>query len=100
MREETRLPPPPQGFSQIRMWIVLEATIDSITSKISDAYRTLNHRPTIETRQRTTTLISKDTILCHHCSYTAVENEAHFVLECPLYIVTPLELSFHHYLRM
>ena len=26
----------------------------------------------------------RDTRLCHSCSYIAVENEAHFVLECPL----------------
>ena len=29
--------------------------------------------------------ISRDTKLCHFYSYDAVENEAHFVLECPLY---------------
>ena len=29
--------------------------------------------------------ISIDTRLCHFCSYNAVENEAHFMLECPLY---------------
>ena len=26
-----------------------------------------------------------DTRLCHFCSYNAIENEAHLVLECPLY---------------
>ena len=29
--------------------------------------------------------ISRDTKLCHFCSYYAIENEAHFVLEYPLY---------------
>ena len=33
----------------------------------------------------TMTPICKDTRLCHFCSYNAVENEASFVLECPLY---------------
>jgi hypothetical protein len=30
-------------------------------------------------------LISSHTRLCHFCSYNAIVNEAHFVLECPLY---------------
>jgi hypothetical protein len=29
--------------------------------------------------------LSGDTRLCHFCSYDAIENEAHFMLECPLY---------------
>ena len=29
--------------------------------------------------------ISRVTTLCHFCSYNANENEAHFILECPLY---------------
>ena len=29
--------------------------------------------------------ISRDKRLCHFCSYNAVENEAYFVLECPLH---------------
>ena len=31
------------------------------------------------------------------CSCNVVENEAHFVLECPY--ITPLEISFNHSLR-
>ena len=29
--------------------------------------------------------LARDTRLCHFCSYTAVENETHFMLGCPLY---------------
>ena len=29
--------------------------------------------------------MSRDNRLCHFCSYNAIDNEAHFVLECPLY---------------
>jgi hypothetical protein len=43
-----------------------------------------NHRLAIETRQWTNIPISRDNRPCHFCSYNAVENEAHFVLECPL----------------
>ena len=28
---------------------------------------------------------SRENRLCHFCSYRATENEAHLVLECPLY---------------
>lgn len=31
------------------------------------------------------------------CAHNAVENEAHLVLECPLY--NPIQDMFHHYLR-
>ena len=41
--EETRLPPP-QGFSWIQMWIVLEQPLTRTQRKIIFAYRTLNHR--------------------------------------------------------
>jgi hypothetical protein len=48
-------------------------------------YRTLNHRLAIETGRWSIIPISRDTGLCHFCSYNTVENEAHYVLECPLY---------------
>ena len=53
--------------------------------KIIFAYCTSNHRLAIETGQWTTIPNSRNTRLCHLISYNAVENEAHFVLECPLY---------------
>ena len=53
--------------------------------KIIGAYHTLNHRLAIETGRWTIIPISIQTGLCHFCSYNAIENEAHLVLECPLY---------------
>jgi hypothetical protein len=49
------------------------------------AYLTLNHRLAIEIGQWTIIPIFRDTKRCHPFSYNAVENLAHFVLECPLY---------------
>ena len=74
-----------QGFPQIWMWIVLEATFESTTTQDHCAYCTLNHRFSIEIGQWTTIPISRDIRLCHFFSYNAFENEVHFVLECPLY---------------
>lgn len=39
----------------------------------------------IEIGQCLTISISRDNKLCHFCSYNAIENEAHFMSECPLY---------------
>ena len=33
----------------------------------------------------TTVLVCRDTRLCHFCSCNGVKNEAHFMLDCPLY---------------
>ena len=96
--EETRLPPP-QGFSQIQMWIVLEVTIDSTTThKIIVAYYTSNHKLAIEIGPWMIIPISRDTRLCRFCFYYTVENETHFVFKCPL--CNLLEISFHHYLLL
>ena len=67
------------------MWIVLETTIDSTTTQDHCYLLHLKHRLTIETRRWTIIPISRDTRLCRFCSFNVVENEAHFVLECPLY---------------
>ena len=89
--EEIRLPPP-QGFSPIRMWIVLAATIDATTTQDHFwAYRTLNHKLVIESGRLSTIHISRDTRLCHFFSYNVVENESHFMLGCPYTI--PLEIK-------
>ena len=54
--------------------------------KIIAAYHTSNCRLDIEVSQWSTIPISRDTRVCHSCSYNAVENEAHLeLLECPLY---------------
>ena len=43
------------------------------------------HRLAIETKQWTTIPISRDTRLCHLCSYNVIENDTHFMLGCPLH---------------
>ena len=53
--------------------------------KIIVVYCTSNHILAIETRRCTVILVFRDTRLCHFCSYDAIENEARYVLECPLY---------------
>ena len=45
------------------------------------AYCTLNHRLANEIGRWSTIPVSNGTKLCHFCSYNAVENEAHSVLE-------------------
>ena len=65
--------------------------------KIIVAYCISNYKLAIEIGRWTTIPIYRDTRPCPFCSYNAVENEACFVLECPLY--TLIEISFHHYLR-
>jgi len=49
------------------------------------AYRTVNHRLAIKIRRWSTIPIPSDDRLSHYCSYNAVENEAHFMSESPLY---------------
>ena len=56
------------------------------------AYYTSNHRLAIQVGRWMTIPISRDTTLRHFCSYNVLENEAHFMLECP-----SLEISFHHF---
>ena len=49
------------------------------------AYCTSNYRLAIEIGWWTITPISSDTRLCHVCFYDTFENEAQFMLKCPLY---------------
>ena len=60
--------------------------------KIMVAYITHNHRVAKEIGRWLTLPINRDTRLCHFCSYSAVDNEAHVVLKCSL-----SEITFHHY---
>jgi hypothetical protein len=53
--------------------------------KIIVAYLASNHTLAIEIGWWTLSSISRDTRLCHACSYNAIVNEAHFVLESPLH---------------
>ena len=71
LREETRLPPP-EGFSQIQMWIVLKAT--PLQIKIIVVYCTSNHRINTKIGRWSTIAISRDNRLCHFCSFDAIEN--------------------------
>ena len=48
-------------------------------------YCTLNYRLAIEIGWWSIIPISRDNRLCHFCSYSAVENDAHFVLGCPVH---------------
>ena len=53
--------------------------------KIIVVYCTSNHILAIESRRCTVIPVSRDTRLCHFCSYDAIVNGALYVLECPLY---------------
>ena len=74
-------------------WIFLNTNMNCTRSNhwlhqqrnIIVAYRTSNHSLDFEFGQWKTIPISRDTRLCCFWSYNAVENEAHFVQECPLY---------------
>ena len=63
----------------------LKQPLTSPQGKIIATYCTSNHRLAIETRRWSIIPISRDTKLCYFYSYSAVENEAHFMLKCPLY---------------
>ena len=76
LREETRLPPP-RGFLNYDYELYLKQPLTPPQWKMIAAYRTLNHRLAIGIDQWSTILISRDTRLCHFCSYNAVEYEAH-----------------------
>ena len=65
--------------------LYLKQSLTSSQLKIIVAYHTSIHRLSIETRQWSTTPMPRENRLCHFCSYNVVENEAQFVLECPLF---------------
>ena len=61
-----------------------EATIDTtLMQKTIIAYRTSNHKLDIEPGRWLTILISRDKKLCQFYYENGIENEAHFLLECP-----------------
>jgi hypothetical protein len=90
LKEETKLPPP-QGFSQIWMWIVLEkqplTPPKNAISLLLATPRIVDLPLKLDSGQ-----VSLPYKLCHFCSYDAIENEAHFVLDCPLN--NPIEDKF------
>jgi hypothetical protein len=59
--------------------------LQASNANIIAAYWTSNHRLAIEIGWWSIILISKDKILCQLYSKNVVENDAHFVLKCPLY---------------
>ena len=90
--------PPIHVYSQIHVWIVLEATIDSTTMQYNCWLPHLKHILVIEIGQWTTIPISRDTRLCHFCSYDVVEMRHVSCWSVPY--TTALEINFHCYLRM
>ena len=63
------------------------------------AYHTSNRRLAIEIGWWSIILIFKDKILCELYSKNVVENDAHFVLKCPLYNSTRFpSLSEGHFI--
>ena len=74
-----------KDFLKYKSEFYLKQLLTPPQRKIIVAYRTSNHRLVIETKRRTIIPISRDARLCHFFSYNAIENEAHFMLECPLH---------------
>ena len=80
----------------MQMWVVLE-TIDINTMQVYCCLPHLNVQTCIEIGRWSTFPISRDDELCYFCSYNVAENEAHFVLECPLY--NPIKDKFQSLLE-
>jgi hypothetical protein len=74
-----------KGLFQLRMWIVLESTLDTTQRKIVVAIDTSSHIVDIEIGWWWTIPTPRDNKLYHFCSYNIVENKTHFVLKCPFY---------------
>ena len=71
-----------QGFLKYKCELYLKQPLTPPQRKTIVAYHTSNPRLAIEIGWWMTIPISR---LRHFCSYNAVEDEAQFVLECPLY---------------
>ena len=74
-----------KDFLKYKCQLYLKQPLAPPQHKIIVAYCTSNRRLAIENGQCSTNRISRDNRLCHFCSYNVVENETHYVLECPLY---------------
>ena len=72
-----------KDFLKYECELYLKQPLTLAWRKVIATYCTSNQLA-IETKQWMTIPISRDTRLCHFCSYIAIENEAHFMLECPL----------------
>jgi hypothetical protein len=75
---------PLKDFLKYECALYLKQPLTPPQRKIIATYYTLNYRLAIKTGRWSTIPISRDTRLCHFCSYSTVENEAHFLLDCPL----------------
>ena len=82
LREETRLPPP-QGFSRIQCELYLKQPLTTSLRKIIVVYCTSNHILAIEIARLSLSLEILDYVT--FAPIMQLENESHFVLECPLY---------------
>ena len=80
-------------FLKYKCELYFKQSLAPTQCKIIAAYRTSNHRLANEIGRWSTIPIFRDTSLCHFCSYNVVENEAHFVLECPLYKLIRVNFS-------
>jgi hypothetical protein len=81
-----------KDFLRYECELYLKPSLTPPQCKSIAAYHTSNHKLAIEIRRWTSILIPRVTRLCHFCSYNAVENEAHFMLACPLY--NPIRYKF------
>ena len=75
-----------KDFFKYKCELYLKQLLTPPPHKIIAAYCTPNHKLVINIGRWTTIPISRETTLCHFWSCNALENEAHFVMECHLYI--------------
>ena len=83
-KEETKLPSP-QGVLNYKCGLYLKQQLRPPQRKIIvlTTPRIIDLPSTLDGGQLSLSLEIIDN-LCHFCSYNVVENEAHFVFECPL----------------
>ena len=72
-------------FLKYKCELYLKQPLAPPQHKIIVAYCTSNHRLAIKIGRWSTIPIHGDNRTCHFCPYVEVENEAHFVLDGPLY---------------
>ena len=96
-QEETRLPHF-KDFLKYKCDLHLKPPLPPPHCKIIVANCTWKHRLGVKTGWLSTIPISRDNRLCHFCSYNTVEMRHTLCWSVPY--ITPLEISFHHYLRL
>ena len=95
--EETRLPSH-QVILKYKCEMYSTQTLTPPQCKIINASCTLNQRLAFQVGQWSIVSIFRDSRICHFSSYNAIENEARFVLKCPMYkpIKDKVPSLFHH----